>query len=478
MESLLREGLDGPRTSAAGMVFEPGSAGAPAAFGSQGDAASTATPTAIGSVAVVGLGYVGLPTALALHRAGAEVIGVDVSAHRLEAIRNRACDLVPADHERLATALREPKRFRLSAEEAAIGAADAVLVCVPTPVDEHRAPDLTALRAACQAVVRRARAGQTIVLTSTSYVGTTRDLLVEPLTAAGFTVGEDICVAFSPERIDPANTTHPQETVPRVLGAVTPCCADRARNVIEAVAPSVHVVSSPEAAEMTKLYENVFRAVNISLANEMAEAAATLGLSAAEVIDAASTKPYGFMPFQPGPGVGGHCIPCDPHYLLWQLRPHNQAMPLVEGAMAAIAQRPRRVVERAAELLADEVGRGLRGARVLVLGVAYKPGVADVRESPALELLDLLARRGAEVAYHDPLVPVLELGPHAGGHGAPPPGAPTTAPMITVAEPAAADYDLVIAHTLHPQGDYTFLIDCPAVLDCTYRLAGDKVVDL
>ena len=251
--------------------------------------------------------------------------------------------------------------------------------------------------------------------------------------------------------------------MPRVLGAPTPHCAARARAVIEAVAPCVHVVSSPEAAEMTKLYENVFRAVNISLANEMAEAARTLGLSAAEVIDAASTKPYGFMPFQPGPGVGGHCIPCDPHYLLWQLRPHNQAMPLVEGAMTAIAQRPRRVVERAAELLADSAGRGLRGARVLVLGVAYKPGVADVRESPALELLDLLARRGAAVAYHDPMVPVLEA---------------EGTPLISAVAPDPSDYDLVIAHTLHPQGDYGFLVECGAILDCTYRLEGDTVVNL
>jgi nucleotide sugar dehydrogenase len=447
MEPLSIESLDAPRTTVSGTVVR----------------SRPAPRTGLGSVAVVGLGYVGLPTALALHKAGAEVIGVDVSARRLEEIRARRCDLVPADHERLATALADAKNFRLTAEEAAIHAADTVLVCVPTPVDSHRAPDLGALRGACEAVVRRARLGQTIVLTSTSYVGTTRDLLVEPLVAAGFAVGEDVSVAFSPERIDPANTTHPQETVPRVLGALTPRCAARARAVIEAVAPSVHVVSSPEAAEMTKLYENVFRAVNISLANEMAEAARTLGLSAAEVIDAASTKPYGFMPFQPGPGVGGHCIPCDPHYLLWQLRPHNQPMPLVEGAMAAIAQRPRRVVERAAELLADSAGTGLRGARVLVLGVAYKPGVADVRESPALELLELLARRGAAVAYHDPLVPVLET---------------EGAPLISAAAPEPGDYDLVIAHTLHPQGDYAFLADCRAVLDCTYRLEGDGVVDL
>ena len=443
VESLLREAMDEAQIPR-GMEMTPA-----------GIAPEARTPL----VAVVGLGYVGLPTALALLQAGRDVIGIDVSEDRLAEIRRRHCDLTPADHERLALALAQPERFRVSGDQTLLSEADAIMICVPTPVDAHRAPDLGALRAACASVCRHARRGQTIVLTSTSYVGTTRDLLVGPLEEAGFEPGADICVAFSPERIDPANTTNPQETVPRVLGAGSALCAERARTVIAAIAPTVHVVSSPEAAEMTKLYENVFRAVNISLANEMAEAAGALGLSAAEIVDAAATKPYGFMPFQPGPGVGGHCIPCDPHYLLWQMRPHNQPMPLVEGAMNGIAQRPQRVVERAAELLSREAGRGLRGARVLVLGVAYKPGVADVRESPALTLIDLLGEREAAVDYHDPMVPVLEHGER---------------PLIAVADPHAGDYDLVIAHTMHPGVDYGFLGTTTPVLDCTYRLSGPK----
>ncbi|HET9678440.1 MAG TPA: nucleotide sugar dehydrogenase, partial [Solirubrobacterales bacterium] len=240
-------------------------------------------------VAIVGLGYVGLPTALAMHNSGRPVLGIDISQKRLAEIREEVCDLLPADRERLAAALADEERFDLSGDCARLAEADAVIVCVPTPIDAHQVPDLRALKGACETVCRHARAGQTIILTSTTYVGTTRDLLVAPLTERDFVVGGDICVAFSPERIDPANADFTQEVVPRVLGAASPRCARRAAEVIATIAPSVHVVSSPEAAEMTKLYENVFRAVNLTLANEMAEAARVLGLSPPEILDAAAT---------------------------------------------------------------------------------------------------------------------------------------------------------------------------------------------
>lgn len=421
-----------------------------------GSRAETRSPL----IAVVGLGYVGLPTALALRRAGRAVLGIDISERRLTDIRKRLCDLTAADQDRLAEALAD-EHFQITSDCARLAEADAVLICVPTPIDAHHVPDLAALRSSCETVCRYARRGQTIILTSTSYVGTTRDLLITPLSERGFVIGRDVCVASSPERIDPANSAYPQEVVPRVLGATSPKCAEKARGVVAAVAPVVHVVSSPEAAEMTKLYENVFRAVNVALANELAEAARVLGLYPAEVVDAAATKPYGFMPFQPGPGVGGHCIPCDPHYLLWQLRPRHQPMPLVERAMAGIAQRPLQVAERATEVLSRESGRGLCGARLLLVGVAYKPGVADVRESPALTLIEVLQDRGARVEYHDPLVPVIE---RRGGDT-----------LIAVADPDASAYDLAIAHTLHPQADYGFLDDAWPVLDCTYRLPGRTV---
>jgi UDP-N-acetyl-D-glucosamine dehydrogenase len=418
--------------------------------------AATATPV----IAVLGLGYVGLPTALALRSAGRAVLGIDISLDRLRSINNRLVDLTDADHERLEAALVDKQRFQITDDASRLAEADGVLICVPTPIDRHHTPDLVALKASCETVVRYARPGQTIILTSTSYVGTTRDLLVNPLAARGLEVGTDICVAYSPERIDPANSAFPQELVPRVLGATSPACLAKAEAIITAVAPKVHVVSSPEAAEMTKLYENIFRAVNITLANEMAEACRSLTLSPTEVVDAATTKPYGFMPFTPGPGVGGHCIPCDPHYLLWQLRPRHASMPLVERAMSGIAMRPLQVADRASELLSREHSRGLSGARVLVCGVAYKKGVADVRESPALVLIELLHDRGALVEYYDPLVPVIEERGRT---------------LISVAEPNAADYDLVIAHTLHPQADYRFLDDAWPLLDCTYRLTGRKI---
>jgi nucleotide sugar dehydrogenase len=395
-------------------------------------------------IAVLGLGYVGLPTALALMDAGLTVTGIDVSEERLDAIRERDVDLLPRDHERLAAALALP-HFRLTSDPDALAEAETVLICVPTPVDGDRTPDLRALRSACEAVVARARPGQTIVLTSTTYVGTTRELLVEPLQARGLEAGRDVCVAFSPERVDPGNAAHEQETVPRVLGAVSEGCREAAETVLSRIATRLHVVSSPEAAELTKLQENTFRAVNIALANELAEASRSLGIDPVEVIEAAATKPYGYMPFYPGAGVGGHCIPCDPHYLLSSLRARGVAAPLVERAMRSIDERPGQIVDRAERMLG-----GLDGARVIVVGAAYKPGVRDVREAPALDILDELAGRGAAVAFHDVLVSRL-------------------GELESVERPEASDYDLVVVCTLHPQADHDWIGDAQLVLDCTHR---------
>ncbi|MFJ1705028.1 nucleotide sugar dehydrogenase [Kitasatospora sp. NPDC088346] len=407
------------------------------------------------TVAVVGLGYVGLPTALALVASGCRVIGVDVSTERLDAIRRQDVDLLPSDRDRLGRTLGGPG-LELTADPAAIASADTVMVCVPTPVDPHLVPDLRALSAACATVVAHAVPGQLLMLTSTTYVGTTRDLLVGPLGERGLRVGEDVHVAFSPERIDPGNAHHAQDSTPRVVGGVTARCTELAAEVLAHTAPSVHRVGSAEAAEMTKLFENTFRAVNIALANEFADNCRGLDLDPLEIIEAAASKPYGFMPFYPGPGVGGHCIPCDPHYLLWQLRRLRISSPLVDTAMTAIAGRPRQVVRRALELLADR-GLPLAGARVLVSGIAYKPGVADVRESPALEIIEELAELGAEVAYADPLVPEARL------HGT---------VRHSVADPGAQEWDLVIVHTVHPGTDLGWLTDRPSVLDATYRLTG------
>jgi nucleotide sugar dehydrogenase len=294
-----------------------------------------------------------------------------------------------------------------------------------------------------------------LLLTSTTYVGTTRDMLVGPLAARGLIAGSDLYVAFSPERIDPGNDRHAHEDVARVLGGTTKLCAEKAAAVLQSYAKNVHIVPSADAAEMTKLLENTFRAVNIALANEFAEICNVMGMEVMDVIGAAATKPYGFMAFYPGPGVGGHCIPCDPHYLLWQLKRERLSTPVIEQAMAGIAGRPHRVVSRIRETLSER-GQGLTGARVLVVGVAYKPDVEDLRESPALEILAELIAQSATVAYYDPLFSTVTL--HDG----------TT--LIGVDDPAAFGADLVLMHTAHQSVDQAWLTDQPIVLDATYRL--------
>jgi len=350
-------------------------------------------------VAVVGLGYVGLPTAISYHSAGCAVLGLDLSESRLSTITSGAADLQRRDQERL-TAAMATDRLALTSRPRSLSRAAAIVICVPTPVDEYLSPDLRMLASACETVVAGAVAGQLIMLTSTTYVGCTEDFLVKPLQERGFTVGEDIFVAFSAERIDPGPSAVAQELVPRVVGGATPRCESIADHLLRRYAPEVHHVGSLAAAEMTKLLENTFRAVNIALANEFADICEHLGIPVNDVIDAASTKPYGFMAFRPGPGVGGHCIPCDPHYLLWQLRKERVSAPLIERSMAEIAGRPGRIVEHARVALADQ-GLPLSRARILVVGVSYKPDVADLRESPALEIMSALARAGAQVGFVD-----------------------------------------------------------------------------
>jgi nucleotide sugar dehydrogenase len=403
------------------------------------------------TVGIVGMGYVGLPTALAFGEHGHRIVGFDIDEQRLRAIRDGEVDLLPRDLERLgaldsAVLTTDPARLR---------DCDAVIICVPTPVDDHLVPHLGPLVSACATVVREARAGQTVILTSTSYAGTTNDLLVRPLAARGFIPGRDIFVAFSPERIDPANAEVDHTTVPRVLGGATDACTARARAVLEQATPELHVLSSAEAAELCKLLENTFRAVNISLANEFAGVARALDVDPLEIIAGAATKPFGFMPFYPGPGVGGHCIPCDPHYLRWQMRACRVPMPVVDAAMEAIAHRPRQIVDRVVETVSAR-GAGGDQALVLVVGVAYKPNVADVREAPALEIIEELRRRGMAVDFFDPLVPELTM----------PDG--TTLQSQLVLEPAA--YDVVLVLTAHDRVDPEALRKAPVVIDATYRL--------
>ncbi len=400
------------------------------------------------TIAVVGLGYVGLPTALSLLDGGQRVIGFDISAARIQDIRAAEVDLLDTDHARLARALDDP-RLLFTDAAARLTEADVLIVCVPTPVDEHHQPDLCALRGACATVVDHARPGQTIVLTSTSYVGSTRELVGEPLRRRGLEPGVDVHVAFSPERIDPGVAGHQPEFTPRIVGGLTDDCTARAAAALRSTAKELHLVSSAEAAEMAKLLENSFRAINLAFVNEIADTAGHLGLDITEVIDAAATKPFGFMAFRPGPGVGGHCIPCDPHYLAAPMRAAGAPLALTEQAMRQIAARPGQVAGRALALCgAADV------PRILLVGLAYKPGVADVRESPSMEIFDTLRAAGAAVAYHDPLIASFE---HDGR-------------LWFSAPPDANGYDLAVLLVRH-RGLVLGWLDGARVLAGTYRLS-------
>ena len=407
-------------------------------------------------IAIVGLGYVGLPTALAFTESGSRVLGLDVSIGRLTTIREDRADLLSEDRERLMRALND-KSLEMSSDLARLSQAAAVIVCVPTPVDQYLVPDLGILRAACASVVAHAVRNQVIILTSTTYVGSTRDMIMVPLGERGLEAGNDIFVAFSPERINPGSAGFAHEDVPRVVGGATSSCTGAAASVLGAYVKLVHPVSSMEAAEMTKLTENIFRAVNIALANELADVCRVLGLDVVDVIEAAATKPYGFMPFFPGPGVGGHCIPCDPHYLLWQLHKARLGAPIIEQAMTAIAARPRRVVDRVRQVLSGH-SRGIAGTRVLIVGVAYKPNVEDIRESPALEIIEELRDESAIVAYYDPLCPVITL--------------PDGEVLESVHDPRAFGADVAVVHTDHNTVDLSWLHEVPEVIDTTFRLTG------
>jgi nucleotide sugar dehydrogenase len=399
------------------------------------------------NVAVVGMGYVGLPTAIALGVAGHPVIGLDISDDRLQTIAAGDAELL--DHEQIQLADQlEASSLLLTSDPTKLAAADAIIIAVPTPVDDRRRPDLRPLRGACNTVVAFARAGQTIILTSTTSIGSTRQLLVEPLERRGFTVGEDVFVAFAPERIDPGVKAHAQQATPRVVGGVTEECFKRAAGVLRHTCSEVHAVSSAEAAEMAKLMENTFRATNIALSFEFAEAARRYGLDAVEVIDAAKTKPYAFMAHYPSAGVGGHCIPVDPYYLLEPLRAEGVHMPVIAASMEQVSKRPGRFAQRALAEVA-----GLDNPRILVVNATYKPGVADLRESAALEIIRDLHMAGVHVDYHDPLAGTFVQ----------------DGIRFHSVAPSAEGYHVAILTLVHPGQDLSWLHDCPVVIDGTYR---------
>ena len=359
------------------------------------------------TVAVVGLGYVGLPLAVATAKAGFRTIGLDINTHRVHATNAGKSQIkdVPSD---TLTQLVNEQMLRATDEFASLRECDAVLICVPTPLNKTKDPDLSYVVQALQDIKEHLQPQQLIVLESTTYPGFTREVCLPILEDTGLTCGQDFYLAYSPERTDPGNRVFQVHNTVKVLGGVTPTCASTAKALYAGFIETVHVVSSPDAAEMAKLLENTFRAVNIGLVNEFALWCNTLGLDTWEVIEAASTKPFGFMPFYPGPGLGGHCLPVDPLYLSWKLRSHNYTARFIELAQTVNASMPRFVVDLALNVL-NTHRKPLNGSRVVVLGVAYKQDVDDVRESPALEIIQLLERKGADVIYVDPNVPTVDI---------------------------------------------------------------------
>ena len=390
-------------------------------------------------VGVVGIGYVGLPLAVAFAQAGFPVTAVDVDPRKIEAINNGQSYIEDVPEAELGP-LVASGRLRAATDYAALAGVDAISICVPTPLNKTKDPDISYILNAAANIAKQGAAGKLVILESTVYPGATDEIILPQLAQNGAQVGRDFFLAFSPERIDPGRTDYNIYTTPKVIGGVTPDCLDVALALYGAIVEKPVPVSSTAAAEMVKLLENTFRAVNIGLVNEVALMCDKLGLDVWEVVAAAATKPYGFMPFYPGPGLGGHCIPVDPHYLSWKLRTLNYKARFIELAAEINSYMPEYVAGKVVEGLNRE-RKAVNGSRILLLGVAYKPDVGDVRESPALDIIHLLRAQGAEVNYHDPYVPDLA---HEG----------FDLRSIPLTETAVAAADCVIIVTNHANLDW------------------------
>jgi UDP-N-acetyl-D-glucosamine dehydrogenase len=397
-------------------------------------------------IGIIGLGYVGLPLAVAFAENGDEVVGLDVDSRKVEAL-NAGTSYIEDVPDSVLAPLGE--RLRATTRYADLAACEAVIICVPTPLTDSREPDLTYLIDSAEQLATVVQAGQLVVLESTTYPGTTRERLQPILEESGLKVGTDLHLAFSPERIDPGRTDYTVRTTPKLVGGITPECTERARDLYARICDNVVVLSAPEAAELSKLLENIFRSVNIALVNELAQLCDRLGIDIWEVIDAASTKPFGFMRFEPGPGMGGHCLPVDPFYLAYKARQHDFYPEFIELAGKVNQAQPWFCVERIERAL-NQAGKPVNGSRILILGVSYKAGIGDIRESPALKIIGRLQDLGGDVVYHDPFVPELR------GHG-----------LSSVdLDEGLANADVAAIVTPHPEVDYEAIVaTAPLVVD-------------
>jgi UDP-N-acetyl-D-glucosamine dehydrogenase len=409
-------------------------------------------------IGIMGLGYVGLPLAVAFAEEGHAVTAMDVDARKVESLRNADSYIEDISSERLA-AVRD--RIEATTHAQPLARCDAVLVCVPTPLTANREPDLGPLIAATRALAGVLQSGQLVVVESTTYPGTTRERVAPMLEESGLVAGRDFFVAFSPERVDPGRTDFTLRTTPKVVGGLTEACGDRAVALYEEVCDNVVRVSTLEVAELSKLLENIFRSVNIALVNEMAMLADRMDIDIWEVVDAASTKPYGFSRFEPGPGMGGHCLPVDPFYLSWRAREFDMTAEFIELAGKVNQQMPYHCVEKVERVLND-AAKPVRGSRIAVFGVSYKAGVGDLRESPALKIIRVLRGMGADIVYHDPHVDELPE------HGL------SSQPCDVALDGA----DLALIVTAHPGVDHDAIVErAPLVLDLrgvTRRRTGQR----
>jgi UDP-N-acetyl-D-glucosamine dehydrogenase len=410
-------------------------------------------------IGVIGMGYVGLPLAVAFAAEGHDVIAVDVDRRKVDALRRGESYIEDVSNESLGAVT---DRIEATTRFASLARCDAILVCVPTPLTPNREPDLGMLVGASRELAGVLQAGQLVVLESTTYPGTTRDRVAPILSESGLVAGEDFNLAFSPERVDPGRTDFTMRTTPKVVGGLTPACGDRAEALYGEVCDTIVRVSTPEAAELTKLLENIFRSVNIALVNELAMLCDRMKIDIWEVVDAAASKPYGFMRFDPGPGMGGHCLPVDPFYLSWRAREFDMTTEFIELAGKINQQMPYHCVAKVERMLND-ASKPIRGSKIAVLGVSYKAGVGDVRESPGLKIVTLLASLGADLSYHDAFVDELPE------HGL------RSQPLHAALEGA----DLALIVTAHPGIDHDAAVErVPLALDLrgVTRRSGGRAV--
>jgi UDP-N-acetyl-D-glucosamine dehydrogenase len=412
-------------------------------------------------VGVIGLGYVGLPLSMELGKVGFKVTGFDISEPKIKLLNSGRSDIDDVPDAEVKE-LVESGHFTATADPKLLGRMDTVSICVPTPLSKTKNPDVSYILAAVEWVKSHIKKGTLVVLESTTYPGTTEELILPLLQESGMVAGRDFFLAFSPERVDPGNATFTTKNTPRVVGGITPNCTKVAKVFYEQTIPNIHPVSSTQAAEMVKLLENTFRSVNIGLVNEVAVMCDRLGLDVWEIIDAAATKPFGFMPFYPGPGLGGHCIPIDPHYLSWKLKALNYYARFIELAGEINSHMPEYVVQKITEMLNLRFAKALNKSRIVILGVAYKPDIKDLRESPALDVIKLLEDKGARVQYHDPYVPEFRW------RGAKARSQKLTAGLLKKA-------DLVVILTNHSDYDYQWVVaQSSAIYDARNATKGVK----